>query len=97
MLLLVSENLFCQLINISEFLHLHPTVSATPSTRHRYQENALRILTKEQMRGGRIVGGSDADIANYPYQIALFFGQGHTCGGSILNTNTVISAAHCTQ
>lgn len=71
--------------------------SATPATRHRYQENALRINGDRQPRGGRIVGGSDSRIEDFPYQISLRFNGRHTCGGSILNANTVLSAAHCTS
>lgn len=67
--------------------------SATPSTRHHYEVNALKHATKN----GRIVGGSDARIEDHPFQIALFYGAGFTCGGGILNENTVISAAHCTS
>jgi trypsin len=48
---------------------------------------------------GRIVGGELADIKNLPYQasIQLNFYRNfyHICGGSILNENTIISAAHC--
>lgn len=46
----------------------------------------------------RIVGGSDAQIEDYPYQVFIqtqvgnqFFG----CGGSIRDTTHVITAAHC--
>lgn len=56
----------------------------------------MRILGVPK-RGGRIVGGADARIEDFPYQIGLFFNRRHTCGGSILNENTVISAAHCTS
>lgn len=48
-------------------------------------------------RGGRIVGGNAVDIENYPYQISLQLNGGHYCGGSIVNANTIVCAAHCTQ
>ncbi|XP_070167364.1 chymotrypsin-1-like [Polyergus mexicanus] len=45
----------------------------------------------------RIVGGKDAPVGKYPYQISLRFLDSHTCGGSILNTRTILTAAHCVE
>ncbi len=49
----------------------------------------------------RIVGGEDADIVDYPWQISLQVvnetGAAHICGGTILNENWVITAAHCVE
>ncbi|XP_035824174.1 coagulation factor X-like [Aplysia californica] len=48
---------------------------------------------------GFIVGGEDANISDYPYQAALLRRSGNTyfqfCGGSLLTTRKVITAAHC--
>ncbi|KAJ4451714.1 hypothetical protein ANN_03184, partial [Periplaneta americana] len=44
---------------------------------------------------GRIVGGSDADIANYPYQLSFEYNGSHRCGASIISENWVLTAAHC--
>ena len=51
----------------------------------------------------RIVGGRDAEINEFPYivsirrtELELFLGfPYHVCGGSILNSNTVLTASHC--
>lgn len=67
-------------------------MSASSVPRHKYQLNAVKFVK----RGGRIIGGVDSRIEDFPYMIGLFFNRRHTCGGSILNENTVISAAHCT-
>lgn len=45
---------------------------------------------------GRIVGGEETTIENHPYQIGLFYNRRHSCGGTVLNVNTILSAAHCT-
>jgi secreted trypsin-like serine protease len=45
----------------------------------------------------RIVGGSDDVIENIPWQISLQFNNQHACGGSILNENTILTAAHCVE
>lgn len=43
-----------------------------------------------------IVGGSDVDIAEYPWQISLqgTWG-GHFCGGSVIRDTWVLTAQHC--
>ncbi|KAH8372909.1 hypothetical protein KR009_007885, partial [Drosophila setifemur] len=44
---------------------------------------------------GRIVGGQDTTIGQYPYQISMRLRGNHRCGGSIYKPNVIISAAHC--
>lgn len=44
---------------------------------------------------GRVVGGKDATLGQFPHQILLKYGGSFTCGGSILNNRFVLTAAHC--
>ncbi|XP_017038771.1 trypsin theta [Drosophila ficusphila] len=47
-------------------------------------------------REGRIVGGEDTTIRAHPYQVSLQTKKGsHFCGGSILDKDTILTAAHC--
>jgi len=46
---------------------------------------------------GRIVNGNATTIEAHPYQVSLQSLSGsHFCGGSIVNENTIVTAAHCT-
>lgn len=44
---------------------------------------------------GRIVGGEVIAISEAPYQVSLQYHNIHQCGGSIISTTFVLSAAHC--
>ncbi|XP_030379301.1 serine protease SP24D-like [Scaptodrosophila lebanonensis] len=44
---------------------------------------------------GRVVGGEDATYAQFPHQISLRNGGSHSCGGSIIGREWVLTAAHC--
>ncbi|KAK5644283.1 hypothetical protein RI129_008128 [Pyrocoelia pectoralis] len=46
---------------------------------------------------GRIVGGQPVKIEQYPYQVSLQYYGSHTCGGSIIGPNKILTAAHCTS
>ncbi len=42
-----------------------------------------------------IIGGDDAEIESYPYQISLHVDGEHNCGGSIVSKTHIVTAAHC--
>ena len=49
------------------------------------------IFTISLNAQNRIVGGQDASINDYPWQVALSMG----CGGSIISDEWVLTASHC--
>ncbi|XP_045462217.1 brachyurin-like isoform X2 [Harmonia axyridis] len=45
---------------------------------------------------GRIIGGDEATPHAYPYQVGLSINEGMSlCGGSLISSNYVLTAAHC--
>ncbi|KAK3520228.1 hypothetical protein QTP70_019507 [Hemibagrus guttatus] len=45
----------------------------------------------------KIVGGEDASPGSWPWQVSIQRNGFHFCGGSLINENWVLSAAHCFQ
>jgi len=48
-------------------------------------------------RAQRIVGGVETEVNEYPWQVGLAYEYSDTpfCGGSILSSTTIVTAAHC--
>ncbi len=53
-------------------------------------------IFRNQEQRPRIIGGSDAQEGRYPYFVSLLNQYGmHSCGGTLVAPDVVISAAHC--
>ncbi|VDI26252.1 Hypothetical predicted protein [Mytilus galloprovincialis] len=61
--------------------------------------HSSELKTVDGLTSSKIVGGSDADISEYPWQVSLQLRNSgswyHICGGSIINNKWVVTAAHC--
>jgi|ERR1711915_193623 len=56
------------------------------------------LFTARARGGGRIVGGENAAVGEFPHQIALLYGGvggSLMCGGSLVSENWVVTAGHC--
>ncbi|XP_053973147.1 chymotrypsin-1-like [Hylaeus volcanicus] len=47
--------------------------------------------------GTQIVGGNDAPVGKFPYQVSLQYNGNHFCGGSIISSRYILTAAHCVK
>nr|XP_015839971.1 PREDICTED: transmembrane protease serine 9 [Tribolium castaneum] len=45
----------------------------------------------------RIIGGHAVDIEDYPYQVSIMYIDSHMCGGSLIQPNLILTAAHCIE
>ncbi|ROT71663.1 hypothetical protein C7M84_009999 [Penaeus vannamei] len=71
------------------------TSSTCSVTRKYYEDCGVATVS---VADSRIVGGADASAGEFPWQVGLateFPSGGGLCGGSLIKSNWVLTAAHC--
>uniref|UniRef100_A0A8C6YPK4 Transmembrane serine protease 13 n=1 Tax=Nothoprocta perdicaria TaxID=30464 RepID=A0A8C6YPK4_NOTPE len=48
-----------------------------------------------QRISGRIIGGKETSASKWPWQVSVQYGPIHICGGTIIDAQWVLTAAHC--
>ncbi|KAH0629211.1 hypothetical protein JD844_011108 [Phrynosoma platyrhinos] len=71
-----------------------------PALKNPSAECGRRPVMNELEIGNRIIGGRDAQLGAWPWQVSLqiyhpHIGYRHICGGSLISNNLVLTAAHC--
>lgn len=73
----------------------------SPLESPRYQEILNQIIppaTQTVRRGGRIAGGANALLGQFPHQALLLtrdtLGDDYICGGSIISHNWILTVSH---
>jgi hypothetical protein len=59
-------------------------------------DHLFPFFTGVKALNAKITGGTSALIADFPWQV-YFISGGFRCGGSIINGNWIVTAAHCTK
>ena len=58
----------------------------------------LLIVCCDAVRGQLgIINGDDTDPYEYPFMVRLLMDDEHNCGGSLIRSNIVLTAAHCVE
>ncbi|KAJ8976750.1 hypothetical protein NQ317_004302 [Molorchus minor] len=52
-------------------------------------------MPKNYLDDFRIIGGSKTTIEQHPWDVSIQVSGTHTCGGSVIDTDVILTAAHC--
>ena len=55
----------------------------------------IATMRKKRKHIYDIVGGEQSIKGDFPWQVAIYYGKKFLCGGSLIDSRHVLSAAHC--
>ncbi|XP_004766118.1 serine protease 55 isoform X2 [Mustela putorius furo] len=58
-------------------------------------ECGKRPIFEEGAQYSKIIGGMEAEVGEFPWQVSIQARNEHFCGGSIINKWWIVTAAHC--
>ncbi|XP_033470375.1 ovochymase-1 isoform X1 [Epinephelus lanceolatus] len=100
MMLLLS--VMCLLLSDVTSNHLNVTVNETLQGHETFsglfgftELSGVRPFSPEQEQESRIIGGQEAWAHSWPWQVSLCFASMPACGGAVIGSMWVVSAAHC--
>lgn len=56
---------------------------------------ALTLALVAALPQGRLLGGEDAKVAEFPYVASLRLNKAHVCQAAIISQTQLLTAAHC--
>ncbi|XP_018429100.1 PREDICTED: serine protease 27-like [Nanorana parkeri] len=87
----------CDLLTTNTMMHLHLWTLSLLLTTGLHLSSSYSVCTGcgKPMTSDRIVGGQDAFYGEWPWQISLRKNGYHICGGVMIDSQWVLTAAHC--
>ncbi|XP_049567212.1 serine protease 55 isoform X2 [Orcinus orca] len=66
-----------------------------PQARDAHLECGERPVFERGAQYSRIIGGMEAEVGEFPWQVSIQARNEHFCGGAIISEWWIVSAAHC--
>ncbi|XP_021231536.1 transmembrane protease serine 13 isoform X3 [Numida meleagris] len=70
-------------------------VSLRCTSKRAVQQGVRTRAACGQRISGRIIGGKETSVSKWPWQVSVQYGPVHICGGTIIDAQWVLTAAHC--
>lgn len=72
------------------------TIDFTPTGTKKVPKSAGKAKAGSPI-SGHIIGGTDATRGQFPWQAAMILDRVYLCGGSLITTSWILTAAHCAR
>uniref|UniRef100_A0A1Q3FNW4 Putative trypsin-like serine protease n=1 Tax=Culex tarsalis TaxID=7177 RepID=A0A1Q3FNW4_CULTA len=82
---------------VTETSRLLSTTTNQPESTEEYDDNecATAYPSTEPVVQSRIIGGVNAKSGEIPWHVAIYVEDQYQCGGSIISSRSILTAAHC--